>query len=153
MKKRLKNNSLSTTVPEKVVDANKNYSSGTQDLLLRDSPKVSNLDGTRAIIPMSPPLSTDYDLLSSSTDPAVEIDRIKHIRENFGSSITSEELQTSWEPTVLSFQEQDVFMPETDPGFVCPATEAWLQDQIYLPCSSYNEFWVDLSMQAEMHGM
>ncbi|KAF5475577.1 hypothetical protein F2P56_007371 [Juglans regia] len=143
LKKRLKNNSLSTTVPQTVVDVNKNNSSGIQDLLLCDAPKVSNLDGTRDIIPMSPQLSTDHDLSSSSTDPAVEIDRKQPIEENFGSSKTSEELQTSWEQT-LSVQEQDIFMPETDPGFVCPTTAVWLQDPIYHPYSSYNEFWVDL---------
>ncbi|KAG2689748.1 hypothetical protein I3760_09G153500 [Carya illinoinensis] len=148
LKRRLKNSSLSTTVPQTVVDVNKNNSSGIQDLLLCDAPKVSNLDDTRDIIPMSRQLSTD-DLSSSSTDPAVEIDRKQPIEENFGSSKTSEELQTSWEQT-LSFREQDIFMPETDPGFVCPTTAVWLQDPLYHPYSSYNEFLVDLSMHAEM---
>ncbi|KAG6639656.1 transcription factor MYB8-like [Carya illinoinensis] len=140
LKKLSKKNSSSTTISEMVktseeVEANKNDSSGNQDLLLSDSPKVPNMGGIKGI-PTSPQIymSTNIDVSSSSsTDPPVEDVRnqclIGHDEINFSSSNASEIIQSIWEQPYFSFQ--DIFMPETDPGIMAPTTARCPQEPMY----------------------
>jgi hypothetical protein len=131
LKNRSKNNlapaTVSHTAKESDIEVNQNDLSGTD-------PKGSNLEQL---------FTDEYDLSSSSSDPAVETDRNQSTEENFGSSKTFEELQNLWEQP---FSLEECFcMVETDPGFMAPTGAVWLQEQIYLPSISYdgtgNEFW------------
>ncbi|XP_041026953.1 transcription factor MYB13-like [Juglans microcarpa x Juglans regia] len=155
LKKRSKNNLSSTTISELVgtseeVEANKNDSSGNQDLLrISDSPKVPNMDGIKGIptslqIYMS---TNDIASSSSSTDPPVEDVRNQYMIDqdeiNFSLSNASEIIQSIWELPYFSFQ--DIFMPETDPGFMAPTTARCHQEPMYSDvCNDAGyDFWVD----------
>ncbi|XP_042944660.1 transcription factor MYB14-like [Carya illinoinensis] len=149
LKKLSKNNSSSTTISELVgtsedVEANKNDSSGNQDLLLCDSPKVPNMDGFNGIQTSPQIYMSINDVISSSscTDPPVEdvinqymIDQDEII---FSSSNASEINQSIWEQPYFSFE--DIYMPETDPVFMASTTAHMYPDVCY---DAGYDFWVD----------
>ncbi|KAG6639657.1 hypothetical protein CIPAW_10G116200 [Carya illinoinensis] len=127
----------------------KNDSSGNQDLLLCDSPKVPNMDGFNGIQTSPQIYMSINDVISSSssTDPLVEdvINQymIDQDEINFSSSNASEIIQSIWEQPHFSFQ--DIFMPETDPEFMAPTTARWHQEPMYSDVcyDTGYDFWVD----------
>lgn len=140
MKKRFK--ATEPAQEAQVFNDKKKKFSETELFLLGEAPKASNLETTST---------------SSSSGP-VHVDHNKDqiAEQNICASETFGELQSLWAQSHIVQDSEAIF---TDPGFTLsnPPTQCWLQEPIFPAGSSYNDasydYWINLSMQAEIDGI
>ncbi|KAI5331042.1 PREDICTED: myb-related [Prunus dulcis] len=126
----------------RVFNDNMKKFSETELFLLGEAPKASKLETTS----------------NSSSSGPVRGDHNKDqiAEQNICASETFSELQSLWAESHIVQDSEAIF---TDPGFTLsnPPTQSWLQEPIFPSGSSYNDasndYWVNLSMQAEIDGI